>query len=85
MSKKIASYPTMQVGIYRATRLVAKKSKTLGGAPLEIWVVREDGVPVQQVELVRTKGEWWAWTGNFVRLSQKELAHAVAAARAEVL
>jgi DNA-binding MarR family transcriptional regulator len=63
---------------------VGGPSKTLR-ATTETWVVHQPGDPgnsVLQVDIFKPEGQLWtAWTGNFIRARDREIAKRVAAAR----
>lgn len=82
-----ASGPTTLTidGGLEARRLrVGVPSKTLN-ASTETWVVHHPGEPgnsVLQVDIFKPQGRpWAAWTGNFTRARDREIAERVAAAR----
>jgi len=68
-----------------AARLIGTSvSKTMRGAPTETWVVHpldDPGAAVLQVQLFKSGGEWSAWTGNFTRARDRDLAKSLATAR----
>ena len=68
-----------------ARRLGIGVSKSLRGAPTEVWAVHPYGDPgasVLQVELYKPFGQpWAAWTGATTRARDRELAQRVAVAR----
>jgi hypothetical protein len=72
-------------GGLEARRIAIGISKTMRGAPTETWVVHHPGEPgasVLQAEIFKPHGGLWqAWTGNYTRARDRELAQRVAAAR----
>jgi hypothetical protein len=87
---KVASGPAELVldDALAARRISTAVSKTLGGARTEVWVVHPHGDPgasVLQVQLFKPGADkvWTAWTGQYVRSRDSQLAARVAVKRSE--